>query len=262
MYQFIIDRWGARAPLALMDLFATGATPAAAFAQVLGVESLGAFLEEFKPWAMRELIGAGLVVPEGTPGLDELIVRDAPEGFEAGRASRPSDDQLRSWLEEFPGHAVLLREIAARAIDSGGGEATLESVPALLAYAAACPVDDMPHRALARLFLRTAGRESEAIPHLEFLDAREQSTPVYAIALAQQYAALGDWEHAGAKAERATRIAPFDADNRELAARIALMRQDYATAERHIRALTIIEPDREVHKRRLERVREMGGGGS
>ena len=37
--------------------------------------------------------------------------------------------------------------------------------------------------------------------------------------------------------------------------------EDYATAERHIRALTIIEPDREVHERRLERVREMGAGG-
>jgi len=260
MYQFIIERWGARAPLDMMDHFAAGATLAAAMRDVLQVASLQAFGQQFRPWAEAQLERAGLTLPEGVPGMADLIVRDAPEGFDARSASPPSADQLRSWLEEFPGHPVLLRELAARTLEAGRGEATLEAAPALLEYAAACPVDDMPHRALARLFLRTPGRESEAIPHLEFLDAREQSAPVYAVALAREYAGLGDWERAQAKAERATRIGPFDADHRELAARIALMREDFATAERHIRALTIIEPDREVHTRRLERVREMAAG--
>lgn len=260
MYQFIIDRWGASAPLDLMDRFAAGATLSASFAVVLGVDSLDAFMGEFSAWAVGELQSVGLALPEGMSGLAELIVRDAPQGVEARDAAPPSGDQLRSWLEEFPGHPVLLRELAGRAVEAAGGEANLEMVALLLEYARACPVDDMPHRSLARLFLRTPGRETEAIPHLEFLDLREQSSPVYAVALAQQYAAVGEWERAAGKAERATRIGPFDADHRELAARVALVREDYATAERHIRALTIIEPDREIHQRRLERLRELAAG--
>lgn len=261
MYQFIIERWGPEAPLEMMDQFAGGATLRSAMTTVLEVETPTAFMEQFRPWAVGQLREAGLVLREGVPGMAELIVRETPEGFGGGATSAPTLDQLRSWLDEFPGHPVLLRELATRAIDAGGGEATLESVPALLAYSAACTVDDMPHRALARLFLRTPGREHEAIPHLEFLDAREQASPVYAVALAREYAALEDWERARAKAERATQIAPFDADQRELAARIALMRRDFEAAERHINALTIIEPDRQQHKARLERVREMAGRG-
>ena len=52
-------------------------------------------------------------------------------------------------------------------------------------------------------------------------------------------------------------MAPFDADYRELAATIALRRNDYETALRHITALTIIEPGRDIHKKRLEAVQKL-----
>ena len=60
-----------------------------------------------------------------------------------------------------------------------------------------------------------------------------------------------------ASAERATQIDPFNAPTRELAATIALQAHDLAGAERHIAALTQIEPTREIHKQRLEAVRKM-----
>ena len=41
------------------------------------------------------------------------------------------------------------------------------------------------------------------------------------------------------------------------AARMALLAGDRAAAERHLTALTIIEPDREIHRRRLGALREM-----
>ena len=52
-------------------------------------------------------------------------------------------------------------------------------------------------------------------------------------------------------------IAPYDADQRELAARIALVAGNYADAERHLDALTQIEPEIAQHVTRLARVREL-----
>jgi len=46
-------------------------------------------------------------------------------------------------------------------------------------------------------------------------------------------------------------------DYRELAATVALQHADYATALRQIAALTIIEPGREIHKKRLDAVKAM-----
>ena len=257
MYEFIIERWGAQAPLDLMDLFAAGATLGPAFGQVLGVASLEEFQEQFGVWARAQLAAAGMTPRDGQPTLRELLERDAPPGAAPEALAPPSEEQLRSWLEEFPGHPIVLRELFGIALDAGRGEATEQTLPLLRAYAQACPVDDGPHRALARYFLRTPGREGEAIPHLEFLDAREQSSPVLAAELARLYTARREFEPAAAKAERATRISPYDADLRELASRIALVREDLATAERHIHALVILEPDRDVHAARLARVREM-----
>ncbi|HCT45714.1 MAG TPA: hypothetical protein DF699_10920, partial [Phycisphaerales bacterium] len=51
---------------------------------------------------------------------------------------------------------------------------------------------------------------------------------------------------------RAVAIAPFDADQRERAARVALIVEDYEQARHQLEALTIIEPDREIHQRRLD----------
>jgi tetratricopeptide (TPR) repeat protein len=93
------------------------------------------------------------------------------------------------------------------------------------------------------------------VPHLEFLDAREINSPAYAAELADLYARLGRQAEAMAKAERAATIAPFDANQREQAARMALLAGDRAAAERHLVALTIIEPDRAIHRRRLEALR-------
>ena len=96
-----------------------------------------------------------------------------------------------------------------------------------------------------------------ALGHLEFLDARAQYTPAYAAALAKRYAENGAKEKAIAKAERAVSIAPYDADQRELAARVNLVAGRLADTERHLDALTKLEPEIKQHATRLERVREL-----
>ncbi len=81
-------------------------------------------------------------------------------------------------------------------------------------YAAARPVDPMPHQNLARLYL-DSDEPWRAIPHLEFLDARELLCGVRLVSLA--CTPRGNREKAFEYATRATRRA-FDATNREIAA--------------------------------------------
>ena len=288
MYEYIIERWGGRAPLDLMDLFAEGMLQEQAFDEVLGM-SADEFRAEFIEWAKGQVIGWGMALPEGVPTVETLALREAASRARAGvdkhavgaglgeglpglglgdkiEPVRPDRVLLEDWLAEYPGHPEILRALVLAETKGGRGRATPELIPLLEAYANARPVDPLPHRLLAQLYLSgeaesVVGGKDRAIPHLEYLDAREVHSASYAIELARRYADLGDWTRARAKAERAARIAPYDADVRELAARVALQAGDPATAERHIAALTEIEPDREIHKRRLEAVRRMLGSG-
>src|SRR5262249_17774841 len=66
MYQYMIEKWGERTPLALMDLYAKGVREDAAFRQVLGVGTAG-FMDEFKVWARQQLVSWGMVPREGEP---------------------------------------------------------------------------------------------------------------------------------------------------------------------------------------------------
>ncbi len=293
MYEFILQQWGAAAPLDLMDLYARGQREEAAFQSVLGV-SREQFLDRFKPWAHEQVVKWGLELPEGVPSIPDMQLEDAlsdPDQQEsinehlakaaadaglaaAGLATSPdvqpwtpeiqdpTPEIAAKWLEKYPDHPDVLELSARLAIaDSesrGGkkGQATPAMAPILERYAAARPVDPFPHQLLARFYL--GGDEpAKAIEHLEYLDAREQKSASYAAELARRYAATEDWARAGAKAERATQISPFNAEMRELAATVAIKRGDYKAAERHITALVELEPAVAVHKQRLEAVRRL-----
>lgn len=250
MYEFIVERFGARAPLELMDRYAEGVPEREAFEEVLGVDG-GTFLREFRAWAGDELRAWGVVPDPDLPTMDELL-------GELGGAS-PEREQVERWLAAHPEHPGVLELAVDLATAPTGGEMNEEGAAYLERLAAIRVMDPSPRRALARFYLRTDA-PSRAIPHLEWLDAREQSTPAFAAELARRHAALGAWEDAGRFAERASRMAPFDADYREFAATIALKRGDYRTAERHIEALIALEPDRPEHPRRLEALHALTGG--
>lgn len=288
MYEYIVERWGHRAPLELMDQYAAGRTEEEAFRSVLGV-TREEFMERFTTWARDQVVAWGLALPDGVPSVRELRVRAAAE--EDARAAEEldrileedpepdfdeldlalaevTDELLERWLEDHPEHPELLRLWMERALERTNGEPTYDMVPMLERVADAVPAIHAPHRLLASLHL-DAGRFADtaeqdvllAIPHLEFLDAREQHTAAYAVQLARLYASSGRWDLASAKAERAIRIDPYDADYRELAATVALQRpdRDYQTASRHLRALTIIEPHREQHRKRLAALERLRG---
>ncbi|RMH25775.1 MAG: hypothetical protein D6693_08360 [Planctomycetota bacterium] len=284
MYEYIVERWGASAPLRLMDLYAEGVREEAAFRQVLGV-TRDEFSRDFAVWARAQAASWGML-PEPTvrallveqtladeAGRDR--VRSALGRFAldaalalagAGRAGafepplvEPTEAMVDGWLERLGDHPGALQLKIGLALQRTGGEPTMDLAPTLERYAAARPVDPAPHRLLARLWLASEDPADRlrAVEHLEYLDAREQQAPVYASALARLLADAGRLDEAATRAERATTIAPFDPALRELAARVALAQRDLPRARRHIAALTRLEPGREVHRRRLERIDDL-----
>lgn len=280
MYEYIIERWGNRAPLDLMDKYAQGLREEQAFQAVLGV-SRSQFMDEFKPWARRQLVDWGMLPPAGQPTIAELLEKvtadhaptptpDAPDEEpapapqpEASKGDSPTSPEIiAQWLKDHPAHPDVLELAVDQAAEAASNRATAEMLPLLERYAQARPVDPKPHRLLAQYFLASTDSSDagKAIAQLEYLDAREQKTPAYAIELAKRYFARnapGDLANAMAKAERATQVSPYSAPPRELAATIAIKAGDLAAAERHILALTILEPTRPIHQQRLEAVRKM-----
>lgn len=251
MYEYIIDRYGARAPLELMDLYATGVSEDDAFDRVLKT-TREQFLIDFRIAARQQLVGWGMKLPEGVPSLAELMKAE-----DVTDSSDFTIEALEKLLAAHPEHPDVLNLRARRAVpdDGRGGEIAVDAVPFLEAYAKARPVDPWPRRMLAQFALNpvnAATSHEMLIPHLEFLDAREQHSPTWAMELARRYAAIGNQEASNAKALRATRISPYDARPRELAATLALRRGDFEGAHAQLKALTIIEPDREIHRQRLD----------
>ncbi len=282
MYRFMVERWGNEAPLALMDRYAAGERQSAAMQAVLGVTP-EQFFEAFLPWARAELERLGLALPEGTQTLRDLLMaevarridRDAlwadrsgggdagasepPRLPDFGRTTLPIPDATMTarWLDRHPDHPDALAAAVQVALAASRGRPTADMAPLLERLAAARPEDPLPRRHLARLAIDGSlpGAPERAIQHLEYLDARELRSPAYALELAERYAKAGRLDEAWAKAVRASRIAPFDASVREQAARIALLRNDFAAAQAQIEALIVLEPDRELHRRRLEAIR-------
>ncbi|MCE7973386.1 MAG: hypothetical protein DYG92_03530 [Leptolyngbya sp. PLA1] len=247
MYEYIIERWGNAAPLSLMDLYASGVREPQAFQQVLGV-SREEFLAAFKAWAGGKLREWGMRSTDELPGIPTLLARDAAE--------EATPELIERWLAEQPDNPAVLDVAVQEREKAGGGRITGADVDLCERYARARPVDPRPHRLLAAYWLASA-EGGKAVPHLEWLDAREQSTAVYATELARLYASGGDMARAMAKSARAVQIAPYDARTREFAATVALRAKDLDAAERHIRALVVLEPDRPVHAQRLEALLKM-----
>ena len=170
------------------------------------------------------------------------------------------DATIARLREAYPDQPDLV-EIALRRARDGNDEAVTRAL--LERYAALRPVDPLPHRVWAKL----AGTETlvdrgddAAFGHLRELDLRADKDNVYALAMARNRRAAGELAAASEAAERAVRMNPFDATVRELAAAIAVEAVRLDRAEVHIEGLVALEPDRDIHRKRLARIRELLGG--
>ncbi|MFK7759163.1 MAG: tetratricopeptide repeat protein [Phycisphaerales bacterium] len=258
MFEFIVERFGPQAPRDIMDASTTGRTAPQAFQQVLDLDQ-SEFISAFKEWAGQDLRSRGLLLPQELPSLEELL---GNPGANAPQQGLPAISKLDELLDQYPDHPDLLNLRLGMALAKQGEQLNQEQISLLQQAIVVRPVDEMPHKRLARYYLSTESLEdrARAIPHLEFLDNREVHTTAYADQLVELYAQNGELEYAQTKAIRTTQIDPFNPRPREQAARIALLRNDLDTAEHHLTALTRIEPDRAIHNRRLEALQSMRDG--
>ncbi|GAB4550623.1 MAG: hypothetical protein Tsb0013_12470 [Phycisphaerales bacterium] len=276
MWEFIDETWGADANLEMMDRFASGQRVPRVLDEMFGLSQRD-FMDRFTAWAWEDARTWG-VFPE--PSLDALRLEETLADPELGDAAyrelrrfarhvsrasvteeavdplkidliRVTPEVIDFWSELHPEHPDVLQLRVERMLSERVDGPTMEDVALLEAYARARPTDPMPHRHLARLYLRSE-EPDRAVPHLEYLDEREVYSPAYAVALARRYAERASYDRALAAAEKAVRIAPFDGDYRELAATVAVQARDFDSARRHLEALTVLEPTIEQHKRRLD----------
>ena len=250
LYEYLVGRFGSQAPLELMDAYAAGQTQREAFESVLGVEQ-GDLESAFLSWAAGQARNWGLLAPEGMPTAGQLLQKYEDNQGEAVTEEGPS---LADLLKSYPDHPQLIEAVARQRLEGNRGRPTPDMAEILTRWAEAVPVADEPRRMLVLLAREEGIQPSDEITlgYLEHLDARAQYTGAYAAELSRLYMRRGEPEKALAKAQRAIGIEPFDAPTRELAATIAWRAGELELAREHVRALTVIEPDREIHRQRLE----------
>lgn len=275
MYEYIVRTFGERAPLKLMDLYAQGVREEEAYQRVLRV-SRDQFMVAFKIWAREQLVEWGMVLPAGQPELVDLLkgealrlnaASDKPAPEDEVEPAEPTAELVARLLDAHPTHPDVLELACRQRLEAAGGSPTLELAPLLQRYAKARPADPLPHRMLARLYLaqpdppatEAGPTPRDAIEHLEWLDAREDKSPAYASQLSALYLSAGDMPKAIAKAARAVQFAPYDPRYREKAAAVMIQQGDLTGAKSHIEAMILLEPDRAVHRQRLDALRKRMG---
>lgn len=251
MFEYLVEEFGQKAPRQIMDASTSGRSAPEAFEEVLDLNP-EEFMDGFTQWAITDLRDHGLLAGDGIPSLDELL--DDPRN---GLPSRATIDELLGKYPDHPDLVSLRVGLTLSTMDERLDESVIELLEEAIRVR---PVDEMPHKRLARHYLSSDSFDEQvrAIEHLEFLDVREVHTTAYADQLADLYAQTGDYERAFEKAIRSTQIAPFNASGREQAARMAMLNENFDAAEVQLRALIEIEPSREIHQKRLEALKSLG----
>ncbi|MEM1166564.1 MAG: hypothetical protein AAGI30_09785 [Planctomycetota bacterium] len=285
IYQYILDAHTQGHIRRMLALQREGLTEGEVIESAFG-RSFEQFLEEFELWAADDLVRQGvwgeprleMLLGEATlhdPSASEQRVESlSGMGLSLDRRARglrsgaqfelepvePSREVLERLAGVHPGHPEVLAALVEIELEEHGQDVPLrdETRALLERYAAARPVDPLPHRLLT-LHYRAMGEPEAMLPHLEWLDSRETYSWAYAAELARLFAVRGEHDRAYEKAERATIIAPYRPEHRELAAAAAVKTHRFDEALRHVRALTVLEPDREIHRRRLERLEVLAG---
>ena len=296
MVEFMNERFGESALVRLISLYFDGIRHEQAMARALGVTQ-EQFFGEFVIWAHDQIESWGFAAKPTLDQLKDLLRWADPDLAEAMRASatarldaianaligrigRPADawtrkrpfvaqrwpalirplveiddETLADYLTEYPDHPDLL-ELALRRALEADRVPDEEVFDLLQRYSAARPADPFPDKRLANLWINSPTPQ-RAIPHLERLDRQEQKSPVLAAKLASLYRQTGELDQALKKVTRALQINAYHAPRRELAAAIAIEAGELEIARRHIEALTLIEPDRPQHHKRLAAIDRM-----
>lgn len=218
MLEYITETFGHRAIVTMLHRFRHGATTEQAIAHVTG-QTPEAFFASFESWASQQV---------RQWGLDHWVSVDP--------------QQIRT----LPDHPLNLRAAAERAMRGDPASAR----PLVMRYAAAVPVDPWAQQAMLELAMKSGDRQA-AIAALAQLDRQEQESGRWAYQLTQLYRQENMLEMAEEAIRRALFREPYNASYREMAATVALQRQDHVRGLRHLESLTILEPERSIHFVRL-----------
>ena len=237
MYEYIADAHGHATILRMLDLCRDGVAQDELITRATG-QTAEQFLASFSVWAEQQVVGWGLSPLPSSRWMAQQLESAKGEID----AERPA-----ALLAEHPDHPVVLRhaaEAALSAFDYAGAESLLNR------YALARPIDTWADRQLAELLV-ARDRPDEAVGYLEHLDRIEEFDSTVARMLTRIFRRAERLDDAQRSAQRILDREPYDPGSRELGAAIALQRGNFATAERHLVALTIIEPKRARHHVRL-----------
>ena len=252
MLQFIAQRWGHHAIVELLQRYREGVSDVNALQAVLGVDDQ-AFMNVFRTWAAAEVQAWGLA-PRDTSDRAQAVI--------AARGQGIGWDELKQLLDghhsaQHGDHPALLELLAKRAVES------VVMPPDqvrhwITRYAAARPVDPWAHQTLVRLAAER-GEPQAALGSLQLLERGDNYSAAWSKRLADLHRQAGRLDEAQRALARALQCEPYNATFREDAATVALQLGDVAGAAHQIEALTILEPDRAVHRRRLDAVRGILG---
>ena len=242
MLEYLLETHGHDAMIALLERHAEGVPNVRAIETVTGV-SAESFLSSFRAWATKEVEAWGL----GPSPILEDVQRVA-----AIRDGEARGTEIDALLSEYGDAPPLLRLACEHFVASGESE---RARALLTRYAQAVPVDPYPHVELVKL-AEARGELASAAESLAYLDRRELDHGRWASLLARHHREAGDLDAAMRFAERALQREPYHPRYREFAATVALQRGDLETALHHLEAMPRLEPDVELHERRLDALRQ------
>jgi tetratricopeptide (TPR) repeat protein len=245
--EYIETTFGWDKAIAMLDLYNRGVGEHETIRRVFGTD-VESFMAGFLVWAGEQVESWGMA----THGV-EIDDAELADILATQDATQIDSDRLEQALTNHPDEPLLLQINAKRAI-SGNDDAL--AIEAIKAYQASRPVDPWSDRQLARIALKS-GDSATAIEALQKLDTIEGNTPEYAVELARVYRGQKRYDQALHFAERALLREPYNAAFRETAATIAIQKGDLRRAAFHVDSLSLIEPDRIIHPKRLVRLYEL-----
>lgn len=254
MLQFIAERWSHSAIVDLLGLYRQGVSDVDALRTVLDVDGQ-AFMKAFRAWAATQVQAWGLG-PQTASDRAKAVLATQGQGVSLDELKALIEDHHRTQQSDHPG---LLELLAKRVAGDAANTLALDLAQArrwITRYAAARPVDPWAHRTLVRL-ANERGDPEAAIGSLQLLERSDNYSAAWSKRLADLHRAAGRLVPAQRALERALRCEPYNATFREDAATVALQRADTAAALHHIQALVILEPDRELHRKRLDAIKKM-----